>query len=401
MYNSGVVFQQQHKYSLAEQKYNQVLKIQPNFVEAKKNLAIIYYNYANNDYINGNYEGAIIKAKKAIDYSSKNIESYDILAKSYAELNHYEQAVSAYNKIISFNPEDENALHSIAMIYIKTKQYNNALGLYQKLLQINPSDNVATQNLKYIKFQMAEKSMNASIDSINNSDFGHNAPRALYSLIKPSAGITADSVEKMKKVLDLVWSDPSGRIILQTLISKRVPINITQGAMSANATSSRKQNTLLLYGFIPILSFSTYSGAVNIPVNYISDFYNPQLTSYQRIYSLQVFIHEFGHAFISIKNPNNVNSLEEELGVSMIGYNVATKVITGEYLSEEQTKAYSRSILIALLSDDHRTLQVKSHFNQIVQSYGVVMPYPQVYSNIRMIYRELLSEGKVSPCSSF
>lgn len=401
IYNSGAMLQKQHKYELAEQKYNQVLKLQPNFVEAKNNLAIIYYDRACDCHSKNDYNNAIVKANKSIFYNPKNIGAYEVLAKSYEGLNDYQKAITVFDKIIVLSPSDDNALHSTAELYIKSKRYDKASELYRKLLQINPNDKAAAQNLKYAEFQISEKSVSQLIDSVNKNLAEHTAPKALYDLIQPSYGINSDSVEKMKTILDLIWSDSNGRILLQALVKKRIPINLTQGAMNANATSCRKNNTFMLYGFVPILTFSTFSGKVNISVNYISDFYNRNLTSYQRIYSLHVFLHEFGHAFMSIKNPNNTNSLEEELGVSMIGYNIATKIITGKYLDEKQTKTYSEATFISLLSDDHRNLPVYSGFDNIIQQYGIILPHPYIYSDLRQMYEKLFKAGKVKPCPSF
>ena len=50
IYNAGVAFQNQGKQEQAEQKYIQALKLQPNFTEAKKNLASVYNNLAYKNY---------------------------------------------------------------------------------------------------------------------------------------------------------------------------------------------------------------------------------------------------------------------------------------------------------------------------------------------------------------
>lgn len=365
VFNSALSFQKQGNYEMAAQKYNQALIVQPDLNEAKKNLAILYQNWAYACYCKTDYTKAIELAKKALYYKPQSeLSCYQILGQSYLALKDYKNATYSYNKVLSFSPEDKTAL----------------------------------QNLKYISYHHNEKIIN---DSINNLNASHFAPYAVYKLIKPSAGISSYTVENTKKILDLIWEDPSGRILLEALMKKGTPINITQGALNANAQSMNKKHTIYLYGFIPVASFSTYSRSVNIPFNYISDFYNPNLPSYKRVYSLHVFIHEFGHAFMNIKNPKNTDSIEEELGVSMIGYNIAHKALTGKYLDREQTKTYSMGCLESLLSDSHRDLPVYSGFTQSIQKYGIILPYPETYTNLPAMYKELLREGKTNPVANF
>ena len=398
LYNSGCNLQKTGKYELAEQKYNQALKVQPNLAEAKKNLAIIYHNKALNSYANNDFDYAVVFAKKSLVFDSKLIESYTILARSYADLEDYPSAVDVYSKILAMRPKDFSSLQSLAQIYIKTKNYEEAETLYRQILALSPEDPVARQNLHYVSFQKTETSLKKKINEVRALS---QAPKAVYRLIKPSAGITPKTVKNMEKILDLVWSEPNGQLYLQAMADKKVPIKITQGTLSANATVQQKQNTLMLYGFIPVYEYKTSSFSVNVPFNYISDFYDSSLDAYKRIYSLQVFLHEFGHMYMNIKNPGNTNSLEEELGVTMIGYNAAHKMLTDGYLNKEQTEKYCMESLESLLQDEHRTLPVYSGFNRSVQGLGIAMPYPEVYSDIPAIYKKLLDEKKVYPAETF
>lgn len=474
IYNAGVASQKQKNYDIAEKQYNRVLSMQPNFVEAKMNLAIMYQTLASRNYAQTEYTKGIYYAKKSLTFRPNNIDSYNIMALCYLELKDNENLISTYKKIISLDPKDDFAMSSLASAYIKTNQmdktveiykkilsinpnddmtkrnlaivyqnlanknysnseyektiyyakqslsfnpdnvnpyhlmaqsysalkdYENANEIYKKILLISPDDHVAQQNLKYTNFKHNDRVLN---ESINNLEVGHIAPERLYRLITPQAGVDIYLAEKMKTILDLIWSEPNGRILLSALLKNDTPINITNGYVKANAARTKQTKTFYVYGIIPVASFTSNSSVnVNIPVSHIENFNNPNLYASQRIYNLQVFIHEFGHAFIGIKNPNDVNSMEEEIGVSMIGYNIANKIITGKYLDKNETETYSIDCLKALLSDEHKDLPVFSGFDKTIQNYGVAMPYPEIYSNLPLMYKKLLSEGKVSPTPSF
>lgn len=364
IYNQGVVLQRQGKDELALDKFNQALKLQPNFSEAKYNQQVIYMDLANKYYSEANYA-------KGIEYLKKEL---------------------------SVKPKDIDALHLLARIYIESSNPEKASEIYERILAINPNDYEAQNNSKCLAQQYHEKVVSESLNSLSVTP---TAPNSLYRLIKPSAGITAKTVKKAEAMLDLIWSEPSGKLMLSELLKKRVSINITQGAVGANATRTSQANTLYLYGFIPIVKYNTSKNEVNIAFNFISDFNNPNVPSRNRVYCLHAFVHEFGHAFINIKNPNDVNSIEEELGVSMIGYNVANKVITGKYLTREQTRNYAMETLESLLKDDHRNLPVFSGFTSSMQSFGVILPYPEEYSDLAGMYKTLLEEDKISPVPNF
>lgn len=473
IYNAGVALHKQSKYELAEQKYNQALKIQPDFAEAKKNLAMIYQHLADKYYGESAYDKSIYYAKKSLALNPNNVYCYNTIASCYLTLNDNENLINAYKKILSITPDDDLIMNALANAYIKSNQLDNAAELekkillinpndektknilftiyqnlasknysnsnydkaiyyakesislipntinsyhyiaqsysalndyekanevYKKIIFLNPNDTIAQQNLKYVNFKHSDKVLN---ESINNLNIGHIAPEPLYRLIKIQPGIDYYYFEKMKTILDLIWSEPNGKMLLSALLEHNVPINITNGYIKANAYRTKETKTFYLYGIIPVASFTTNSSVtVNIPFNHIDNFNNTNSYAIQRIYNLQVFIHEFGHAFMGIKNSNNVDSMEEEIGVSMIGYNIATKIITGKYLDQSQTETYSIDCLKAILSDEHRNLPVYSGFNQAIQKYGIVMPYPEIYSNIPLMYKKLLSEGKVTPVPS-
>lgn len=355
VYNAGIAFHKQGKYELAEQKYNQALKIQPNLTEAKNNIAIVDQKLAIKYYNQNDYNKAILYGKKALHFMPDRVEILHVIAHSYADM----------------------------------KDAKNAYEYYKKILSINPNDIQAQNNFQIVKYYYTEGTLNSQL---NNIKVEHNAPNSLYDLIKPSIGVSDETVESMKNILDMIWSEPNGQMLLQALIDNKIPINLTQEdripcikKTYANGITSAKCTIEVI-----------------IPVKTISGFIDKNSTTYLRVYNLRTFVHEFGHAFISLKNPNDgVGSLEEELGVDMIGYNVSLKVITGQSLDKGQTQIYSFDSLKNLLSDNHRNLPVYSGFNKAMQGYGIVMPYPEIYSNIPLMYKKLLSEGKVAPTPTF
>jgi len=123
----------------------------------------------------------------------------------------------------------------------------------------------------------------------------------------------------------------------------------------------------VLWGLVPIYSFNAGSErntSINIGAHYVSSFYNPEQDPEYRIFCLSVFGPEFAHAVKNTFNKRIDNSLEEEMTASMIGYNIASRILKNRELTREETHHYNRETLKALLEDEHRYLPLYSGYIQ-------------------------------------
>lgn len=335
----------------------------------------------------------------ATQYSNNAIQLYNQGVMLHQQ-GKYKLSEQKYIQAINIQPDFSEAKNNLGAIYqalankaFEQQDYNNAADYTKKHLGLNPNDEIAKQNLQITNSRISDQKLN---DSINNLNVSPIDTVNIYHLINNSHGVSSDYTKKMKTILDLIYSEPNGKILLSALPKHKASINLINANVKADVKRQQQKQTFYLWFIIPVASFTTNSSVnINFPISYIANFNNKKLYASERIYNLQIFIHEFGHAFIGIKKPKDKNSIEEELGVSMIGYNIANKIITGEYLTQEQTKKYSEDCLISLLTDEHRNLPVYSKFNMTIQKYGITMPYPEIYSDIPSMYKKLLSEGKV------
>lgn len=151
IYNAAVELERKRKYSLAEKTYNRVLTMQPNFIEAKIGLSNMYQDLANRYYCQGEYKHGIYYAKKSLDYDSKNIDTYQVLALCYLESNDNENLILTYNKILVIYPKDESTMNELASAYIKTNQFGKATEICNKILFLDPGNEKAIKKIKYIK----------------------------------------------------------------------------------------------------------------------------------------------------------------------------------------------------------------------------------------------------------
>lgn len=237
--------------------------------------------------------------------------------------------------------------------------------------------------------------------SLNNIQVTEHAPKRIYRMIKRNWRVPKSYVLETQRILDLIWSEPTGRRMLIALRDNGTPIRIVPNDKKTITLHEIQKTTTYAYGMVPLNTFTYYTTTVLIPIKHIDSFNNPYLDSKTRLYHLHAFLHEMGHAYMLTIDPNNKDSIEEELGVSMLGYNISNKIITDEYLTKEQARYYSQGCLRALLEDDHRDLPVFGFFNRKLMMRGIYLPYYEEYADIPVVYKKLLDEGSVKSARTF
>lgn len=383
VYNEGMALQRRGEYEFSAQKFSEALKINPNLTRAKDGLIYDYQMLLKKYAEEENYQKAVFYARKLEIYLPNDSNNHKIIAECYYNLNNYLKAIKYYEKALASNPNDTFILRSITQSYANLGQYSKALQYCRKVAILEPNDEQMRKNVKILESKVEDSEVN---QNINNLQVTQEAPAQIYSLIKTN--LSSRILGETQGILDLLWSDTSGRIMLTTLWQKQIPINIIKSDDRANT-----QETIRSKKYHSVSS-------VNIPVKYILNFNDDSSSAENRIYNFTAFMHEFGHAYFRIKNPQTNDSMEEEIGVSMIGHNIAYKIITGKYLTKEQTQELSLEMVAGLLSDDHRNLPIYNGFNKKIQSYGIILPYPEIYSDLHSIYKKLRKQNKVQPIAS-
>lgn len=242
------------------------------------------------------------------------------------------------------------------------------------------------------------------VKSLNNLPDVANAPKPLYWLIKPERGVAKDTVSKAAKMLDLIWSEPDGKTMLSAILYKRIPINITNEKNDPDALakiSANQPTANFSIPFVPLLDYNSMSLTIDIPESCINGFYDQNISPEKRIYYFTSLVSELGHAYMLLRNHDHKDSLEEELGVSMMGYNISYKIFTGKYLTKEQADFYSENIFISLLSGKQASLPIYINFHKEIQAYGLTMPYPDDYSDLVKMFKTLYEAKKVKWVASF
>ena len=164
----------ERKIDIAQDLYNQVLKINPNYADAHNNLGAIFKELEENAKakncfekaieINPNYAdahnnlgaifnslGEVKKAKecyeKAIESNPNHTFALNNLGVIYKELAENQKAKNCFEKAIGINSNYADAHFNLGNVFKDLKELQKAKNCYEKAIEINPNHTMAYNNL--------------------------------------------------------------------------------------------------------------------------------------------------------------------------------------------------------------------------------------------------------------
>ena len=123
---------QQNKTDVAQKLYNQVLKINPNHVDAHNNLGVIFKNLGEN-------QKAIECYEKAIAINPNYSNAHNNLGVILKKLGENQKAIECYEKAIAINPNHVDAHNNLGVIFNELGKNQKAKDCYEKAIAINPN----------------------------------------------------------------------------------------------------------------------------------------------------------------------------------------------------------------------------------------------------------------------
>ena len=139
-FNLAIKNHQEGRLDVAQELYNKVLKIDPNFLNAHNNLGAIFKS-------SGEYQKAKDCFQKAIEINPNHIESHNNLGVIFKELGENEKAKGCYEKAIEINPNYADAYYNLGIIFQGLREIQKAKDCYEKAIEINPNYANAHYNL--------------------------------------------------------------------------------------------------------------------------------------------------------------------------------------------------------------------------------------------------------------
>jgi superkiller protein 3 len=152
-YNSGRLYRLQNNFDKAITNLNKALEIEPNNINAYKDLDLCYTAQKK-------YEDAIKVEKKMAEIQPAGADIFNAIGYSYLCLKDTVNALDYYKKALTVDPNYAKSLLSIANIYFTKKEWDNAIEYFEKLLKVNPQPEIKT-NIAYACYNKGVAAFNA------------------------------------------------------------------------------------------------------------------------------------------------------------------------------------------------------------------------------------------------
>ena len=152
--NLAVSNHKENKTDIAQELYNQVLKIDPNHLQVLNNIALIFTNLKE-------YQKAKNCYEKVIEIDSSYVKAHNNLGNLFRILGENQKAKNCYEKAIKLNPSDAATYYNLAtrsLILGEEKNYNTYCIKFYQLKSIGiisnaNLDNVIPKLVKKLKHQ--------------------------------------------------------------------------------------------------------------------------------------------------------------------------------------------------------------------------------------------------------
>ena len=187
IFSLAVKNHQEGKTDIALKLYNQVLKIDPNYVHAHNNLSIIFIKLKD-------FQKAKECFEKVIAINPNNADAHNNLGNIFKELEENQKAINCYEKAITINPNNAIAHSNLSVIFKTLKDYQKAIDCVEKAIEIDPNYSQAHNNLGVIfkdlgEYEKAKSCYEKAIAINPNYEDAHN---------------NLDIISKQKKLLSII-----------------------------------------------------------------------------------------------------------------------------------------------------------------------------------------------------
>jgi protein O-GlcNAc transferase len=140
---SAFGYYQKGDFKEAESRYKNILKKQPQQVDALHFLGIIYYQL-------GNYDLAIDYIKRELQANPKDADAYNNLGLALQGKRKLDEAVDCFQKALQLDPALSNTYYNLGNVLKEKGEPDEAVACFQKALKLDPNFAYAYNNLGVI-----------------------------------------------------------------------------------------------------------------------------------------------------------------------------------------------------------------------------------------------------------
>ena len=207
-FNLAIQYHQKNNLNEAKKIYLQILKINPNHVNAHNNLGAAYKQL-------GEIEKAKSCFEKVIQLNPNDVDGHNNLGLLLFELKEIEKAKSFFEKTIQLNPNYAEAHNNLGTIFNELKEFQKAKDCYERAIQLNPNYAMALYNLGTIfkQFGLSQKAVGyfeKAIEINPNYAAAYNSLGIIFTElgnnIKKAKSCFEKAIEINPNYVDIYWN---------------------------------------------------------------------------------------------------------------------------------------------------------------------------------------------------
>lgn len=330
----------------------------------------------------------IFCSKSFADTLSPEYLNYKKTADIYCDKEDFSNAEFYYRKAIQLYPNEAD-FNKLGLIYYIENNLESSLKCFEVAAKLNP-DNIRTKKkIEFIKFRIEKKKEAKKTNELMPKE---EAPEEIHKLIGSKGELNdPDDLKKLHKIIDFIWSDKEGKLLLNEV--KNIKINIKLTNKTASSYFGCEQ-AIPIYGYDnyseQMKRMLVYSPALDkfifISENQIKKFQNKDSDLYADMTAVMVVAHELVH-MVKFMNffPEKDDSKEEELIATLIGYNIASRTLTDKPLTEEQVQEYAVVAYNNILVKHYKDIPTNGDCAKKIALMGFELPHYHVYADIKSL----------------
>jgi tetratricopeptide (TPR) repeat protein len=146
-YKLGTVSEKLGALDKAILSYQEALRLNPNFPEARIAVEGYYTNQGVMFRRTNQIDEAIRSFQQALSYNPSSANAHFELGQAFEQRGQATEAVAEYQAAINSDPDKSAAYARLAATYAKQGQYDHAVPAYKEVLRLNPQDPLAFHGL--------------------------------------------------------------------------------------------------------------------------------------------------------------------------------------------------------------------------------------------------------------